>query len=172
MPGHTAFNRQKNLWRNVIIKTGGNRVKNVIKRLCSATMAVITLITGAAIPVIADENMETEKYTELQSPSVVYNMNIDWKYKRAENGADFPLKVASDAIKDSSGNDFYAIDYDDSDWKVVSVPHAVNAEDSFDGVGVDAGEAGLYRGFMFYRKNIVIPQTSGGCGHILGLLKE
>ena len=66
-------------------------MKNVIKRLCSATMAVITLITGAAIPVIADENMETEKYTELQSPSVVYNMNIDWKYKRAENGADFLL---------------------------------------------------------------------------------
>lgn len=146
-------------------------MKNVIKRLCSATMAVITLITGAAIPVIADENMETEKYTELQSPSVVYNMNIDWKYKRAENCADFPLKVASDAIKDSSGNDFYAIDYDDSDWKVVSVPHAVNAEDSFDGVGVDAGEAGLYRGFMFYRKNIVIPQMSGRCGHILGLRK-
>lgn len=98
------------------------------------------------------KNAETEKYTELQSPSIVYNMNVDWKYKRAENGADFPLKVASDAIKDGSGKNFYAVDYDDSDWETVSVPHAVNAEDSFDGVGVDAGEAGLYRGFMFYRK--------------------
>ena len=124
-------------------------MKNVIKRLCSAIIAVITLITGAAIPVTAEENAKTEKYTELQSTSIVYNMNVDWKYKRAENGADFPLKVASDAIKDGSGKNFYAIDYDDSDWETVSVPHAVNAEDSFDGVGVDAGEAGLYRGFMF-----------------------
>lgn len=80
-------------------------MKNVIKRLCSAITAVITLITGAAIPV-ASENTETEKYTELQSPSIVYNMNVDWKYKRAETGADFPLKVASDAIKDGSGKDF------------------------------------------------------------------
>ena len=47
------------------------------------------------------------------------------------------------------------------------MPHAVNAEDSFDGVGVDAGEAGLYRGFMFYRKNIVIPQTDEGKKFIL-----
>lgn len=53
------------------------------------------------------------------------------------------------------------------DWENVSVPHAVNAEDSFDGVGVDAGEAGLYRGFMFYRKNIVIPQTDEGKKFIL-----
>ena len=37
-------------------------------------------------------------------------MNVDWKYKRAENGADFPLKVASDAIKDGSGKNFYAVD--------------------------------------------------------------
>ena len=57
-----------------------------------------------------EKNAETEKYTELQSPSIVYNMNVDWKYKRAENGADFPLKVASDAIKDGSGKNFYAVD--------------------------------------------------------------
>ena len=57
MPGHTAFNRQKNLWRNVIIKTGGNNMKNVIKRLCSAIIAVITLITGTTIPVMAENNV-------------------------------------------------------------------------------------------------------------------
>ena len=85
-------------------------MKNVIKRLCSAIIAVITLITGTAIPVMAEKNAETEKYTELQSPSIVYNMNVDWKYKRAENGADFPLKVASDAIKDGSVKILSAVD--------------------------------------------------------------
>lgn len=45
-------------------------MKNVIKRLCSTTIAVITLITGTAIPVMAEKNAETEKYTELQSPRI------------------------------------------------------------------------------------------------------
>ncbi len=32
-------------------------MKNVIKRLCSAIIAVITLITGTAIPVMAENNV-------------------------------------------------------------------------------------------------------------------
>lgn len=38
-------------------------MKNVIKRLCSAIIAVITLITGTAIPVMA-EKMPKQKNTQ------------------------------------------------------------------------------------------------------------
>lgn len=83
-----------------------------------------------------------------------YNLNIDWKYKKPDTA--FPLAEAEkSAVKD--GKNFYDTDYDDSDWETVSVPHAVNAEDSFDGLIADAGEAGLYRGFMLYRKTFVLP---------------
>ena len=77
-------------------------------------------------------------------------MNVDWKFSKAK-GATFPL---ADALKgmEKDGKPFYDIDYDDSDWQTVSVPHAVNADDSFDSLIADAGEQDLYRGFMFYRK--------------------
>lgn len=116
------------------------------------------VLSGMAVPIYAEE---TAAYQEPESPSVCYNMNIDWKYKRAADGRSFPLKTALEGVA-KDGKNFYEKDYDDSDWSLVSVPHPINAEDSFDGVGVDAGEGSLYRGFMFYRKNITIPQTDAG----------
>ncbi len=89
----------------------------------------------------------------------VYNLNIDWRYKKP--AAAFPLAEAlKSEVKD--GKNFYDIDYDDSDWEIVSVPHPVNAEDSFDGRVIDAGEAELYRGFMFYRKEFTLPESERG----------
>ena len=77
-------------------------------------------------------------------------MNVDWKFSKAK-GVTFPL---ADALKGMAkdGKQFYDVDYDDSDWQTVSLPHAVNADDSFDSLIADAGEQDLYRGFMFYRK--------------------
>jgi len=89
-------------------------------------------------------------------PGYAWNlgMNVDWKFSKAK-GATFPL---ADAMKGmvKDGKEFYEPDYDDSDWQMVSVPHAVNANDSFDSLIADSGEQDLYRGFMFYRKKIKI----------------
>lgn len=85
-------------------------------------------------------------------------MNVDWKFKKAADGSEYPLAKASASVA-KDGKNFYDADYDDSDWDTVSVPHPINAEDSFDGACYDAGEAGLYRGFMFYRKHITIPES-------------
>lgn len=91
-----------------------------------------------------------------QGQNKTYNLNLDWKYKRP--GTAFPLKDAL-ASEVKNGLNFYDPAYDDSDWETVSVPHPVNAADSFDGLIIDAGEAGLYRGFMFYRKSFVLPEN-------------
>ena len=89
----------------------------------------------------------------------VRNMNADWRFKKAK-GVTFPL---ADAMKGmvKDGKEFYEPDYDDSDWQMVSVPHAVNANDSFDSLIADSGEQDLYRGFMFYRKEISLNGTDG-----------
>ena len=89
----------------------------------------------------------------------VRNMNAEWRFSKAK-GATFPL---ADAMKGmvKDGKQFYEPDYDDSDWQMVSVPHAVNADDSFDSLIADSGEQDLYRGFMFYRKEISLNGTDG-----------
>ncbi len=89
-----------------------------------------------------------------------YNLNIDWKFTKAK-GTSFPLASALKGVE-KNGKPFYAVDYDDADWKTVSMPHPVNAEDSFDDRLVDAGEANLYRGFMFYRKNFTLSKDMTG----------
>lgn len=135
-----------------------------MKRKCSIFLAitlVLQLLLSSIVVVNAEEPAESAPYQAPESPAVTYNMNIDWKYKRAEDNAVFPLATAMAGVA-KDGKQFYDVDYDDSDWETVSVPHAVNAEDSFDGVGLDAGEASLYRGFMFYRKNITIPASDAG----------
>lgn len=82
------------------------------------------------------------------------SLNIDWKFTKA-SGETFPLERAAKSVE-KDGRPFYAPDYDDSGWRTVSVPHPVNAEDSFDDRIVDAGEPDLYRGFMFYRKHFTL----------------
>ncbi len=118
--------------------------------------ALVAIMLLGMVPTLAEEGM----YEAPKGESVTYNLNIDWKYKRPSVAV--PLKDARESMV-KNGLQFYEIGYDDSDWESVSVPHAINAVDSFDGLGVDAGEAGLYRGFSFYRKNITIaPEQVGG----------
>ena len=92
------------------------------------------------------------------SPAVDYNMNFGWKYKKSNS---FPLAAAVEDTKFRS-RAFYETKFKDTSWETVSVPHAVNAGDSFDNSIVDAGEQGLFRGFMFYRKWITVPKSDAG----------
>lgn len=132
-----------------------------MKRKISILCSIVMLIQAFAlqIPIFA-ENEDTV-YQEPESPAVTYNMNIDWKFKKASDSATYPLASAAASVA-KDGKNFYDVDYDDSDWETVSVPHPINAEDSFDGNCYDAGEAGLYRGFMFYRKHITVPASDAG----------
>ncbi len=82
-----------------------------------------------------------------------YNLNFDWKFKKANTP--FPLFDATESIK-CDGTDFFNPLYGDDEWERISIPHAPNAQDSFDSLIRDAGEATLYRGFMFYRKTFTL----------------
>ncbi|MBQ8300804.1 MAG: hypothetical protein IJX57_02425, partial [Clostridia bacterium] len=137
-------------------------MKKKLNVFLSLLLVVQMILSLAVMPAYAEGEDETPEYSQAESPAVVYNMNVDWKYKRAADGATFPLASALAGVVDASGKQFYEVGYDDSDWETVSVPHAVNAADSFDGLGVDAGEASVYRGFMFYRKNITVPESDAG----------
>ncbi|MBR5535331.1 MAG: RICIN domain-containing protein [Clostridia bacterium] len=111
-------------------------------------LAVLLLMQG--IPVFANGG-EDVKVEDLKEN--VFNLNVGWKFKKAN--VSHPMKEAMDSmVKD--GKQFYEADDDDSDWEVVSVPHAPNAEDSFDNLIKDAGEASLYRGYMMYRKHFAL----------------
>ncbi|MBQ6795273.1 MAG: hypothetical protein IJO83_03915 [Clostridia bacterium] len=122
--------------------------------------AIVAIMLFGMVPTLAEEGL----YEVPVGENVTYNLNIDWKYKRPPVAV--PLKDARESMV-KNGLQFYEVNYDDSDWETVSVPHAINSTDSFDGLGVDAGEAGLYRGFSFYRKKITIPPEHVGKKFIL-----
>ncbi len=134
-------------------------MKRSISIICSLVM-VLQLLLGT-VTVWAEGETEAEKYTAPDSPAVTYNMNVDWKFRKATSDA-LALVEASEAIKDSDGKQFYEVGYNDDDWETVSVPHPINAVDSFDGTIANSGEGGIYRGFMFYRKHITVPETDSG----------
>lgn len=136
-------------------------MKKKISIFCSLLLALQMMLSLAVVPVFADEELTSAVYEEPESPAVTYNMNVDWKFKKAADGSEYPLAKASASVA-KDGKDFYDADYDDSDWDTVSVPHPINAEDSFDSSCDDKGEGGLYRGFMFYRKHITIPESDAG----------
>ncbi len=85
-----------------------------------------------------------------------YNFNLDWKFSRLPAGiAGLPaarLAIARD------GKEFFDPKFDDSAWEDVSLPHPVNARDSYDGRSVWWGEEEFFRGWMFYRKKFVAPK--------------
>ena len=86
------------------------------------------------------------------SPCVLaetHNLNADWRFSWAKET--IPLKQAL-ASMEKDGVAVSQPAYDDRGWEVVSLPHPVNAHDSFDNPAVDAGEAAFRRGVMIYRK--------------------
>lgn len=130
-------------------------MKKRLNVLCSLLLALSMLLPMAVVPVFAEAEYEAPA-----SPAVTYNMNVDWSFKKAE-GTTYPLIPALESAKDANGKYFYDPEFaEDDTWKKVSVPHAPNSEEQFMNLGVDAGDSGVWRGFMFYRKNITIPETA------------
>ncbi|MBR3997288.1 MAG: hypothetical protein IKI93_02970, partial [Clostridia bacterium] len=86
----------------------------------------------------------------------VYNFNVDWKFRKLPMGV-AGLPAARKAMS-HEGREFFDRDYPDSDWEMVSVPHSVNAHDSYNGPSVWWGEEKFFRGWMFYRKRFTPPK--------------
>ena len=88
-----------------------------------------------------------------------YSLNADWRFSWTK--APLPLKNAVSSMRQGE-QDVFAPDYDDSAWERVSVPHPVNAHDSFDDRAVDPGEASFRRDMMFYRKRFTLGVAPAG----------
>lgn len=134
-------------------------MKKKLSVCCSLLLTLQMILSMVIVPVYAEDSAEV-KYSAPDSPAVTYNMNVDWKFKQATVHSS--LTNAIESVKDEGGKAFYETDFDDTSWETVSVPHPVNALESFDNKCYDSGEAGLFRGFMFYRKHITIPASDAG----------
>ena len=82
------------------------------------------------------------------------SLNADWRFSWVDET--IPLKKAMASVA-KGGVAVSDPAYDDGAWESVSLPHPVNAHDSFDDRAVDAGEASFRRGVMFYRKRFALP---------------
>lgn len=100
-------------------------------------------------------------YTVPHSENTAYNFNLDWKFSKP-TGTSWPLLTAVNSSLDGQNKYFYEVDYDDSNWKDVSLPHTFNDEDAFRTVANDAGDMGVYRGISFYRKTFSVPAADAG----------
>jgi beta-galactosidase len=69
----------------------------------------------------------------------VYDLNLDWKFIR----------------QDVTGAQ--AVDFDDSGWVTVSVPHTYNDVDSFDNWITSSGESAVAMQITWYRKRFSMP---------------
>ena len=102
-------------------------------------LACAALLLGAAASALGGET---------------YNLNADWRFSWAKET--IPLKQAL-ASMEKGGIAVSDPSYDDNGWETVSLPHPVNAHDSFDNHAVDPGESNFRRGVMIYRKRFTIP---------------
>ena len=89
-----------------------------------------------------------------------YSLNTDWRFVKAAQT--IPLSAAKASVE-NGGAKVEDPSFDDSKWEAVSVPHPINAHDTFDERAVDAGEASFWRGVAFYRKRFVL-SGNGECG--------
>ncbi len=105
--------------------------------------------------------VEVQSFRLPVSPRSLYNLNHAWKFYQPLSNT-WPLATALEGVKDSQGNNFYDVDYEDSHWTEVSLPHTFNDVDSFKSIANDAGDMGVYRGITFYRKTFTLPAADIG----------
>lgn len=137
-----------------------------MKRKCSIFLAitmVLQLLLSSITIVSAEE--ESVAYQAPESPAVTYNMNLDWKFYDVRNSADANLQndiwTVMQVANDSSGRRFYEVDFDDSSWETVSIPHGIGGgTNSFASANMDSG--GGYRSVLLYRKTFTVPQYEEG----------
>ena len=88
-----------------------------------------------------------------------FSLNADWRFTKAPKT--IPLAQAKASVE-TAGVKVEEAAYDDSAWEAVSVPHPINAHDSFDDRAVDPGESNFWRGMAFYRKRFSLDAAPKG----------
>jgi len=121
----------------------------------AAVVTILALVLGLfpvssamafEAPVVTASAVDTQAGDAYVPPEsrIVYNMNMDWRFHKGDvPGAE-------------------AVDFDDTSWEVVSVPHTFNDVDSFDEWITHDGEASVWRGIVWYRKHFKLDEQLAG----------
>lgn len=129
-------------------------MKRKLNVFLAAVMALQMTMAGVVTVHAEDETPANETYTAPESSTVTYNMNIDWKFYDCKTDAEIRTAMSK---ADKDGKRFYEVDYDDSEWETVSIPHGIGGgTNSFANANTDAG--GGYRSVLLYRKTITVPE--------------
>lgn len=139
----------------------GIKKTSVFRSSISTLFVTVLLLCVTCLLSACGSTAPSDIYAAPPAESITYNMNLDWKYTRAPEGHFWPLSDAQAALV-RNGKEFYEMDYDDSAWEQVSLPHALSASESFVKRAEDGGDLGVYRGIAFYRKKFTIPAESSG----------
>ena len=95
----------------------------------------------------------------VRASAETFSLNTDWRFTKAPKT--IPLSQAKASVE-TAGVKVEDPAFDDSAWEAVSVPHPINAHDTFDERAVDAGEASFWRGMAFYRKRFTLDAAPKG----------
>lgn len=149
-----------------------------LKKLLSAVLAgtiIMQAMSLVQVQASSDVPLNTT-YTVPVSTDVDYNMNIGWKFLKPnyeelknpntqETGVGYwSYDDSMEYIKQKYGGgekNFYDVDFDDSTWETVSVPHTYNDDDIFDSYINGSGDA-VERGLGFYRKHFTLDEKHNG----------
>ena len=134
-------------------------MRKKLKALISLLTMAALMLPMAVMPVFAEGEETSDKYTAPETPSVTYNMNLDWKFFDTKDTQKGIQELITTNV-DSKGKKFYEKDFDDSKWETVSIPHAPGGLKAFDSANQDAG--GGYRSVLFYRKTFTVPNVTDG----------
>lgn len=93
----------------------------------------------------------------LAASGATTRLDTGWRFSWAKSSIPLQDAVASMTI---DGKRPFEVEYDDSSWEKVSLPHPVNAHDTFDNHATDPGEANFKRGMMFYRRTFEVAADS------------
>ncbi len=128
-------------------------------RIFLAIIMSLQLLLSGIVTVSAEGTSGIgEAYMAPESPAVTYNMNLDWKFYDTKTDVEIWSAMAN---ADKDGKKFYEVDYDDSDWETVSIPHGIGGgTNSFASANTDAG--GGYRSVLLYRKTFTVPEYAEG----------
>jgi beta-galactosidase len=85
-----------------------------------------------------------ERFVPPPSDRVTFNFNPGWKF------------IKGDALGADS------VEFDDSSWQMIGLPHTYNDVDSFRTIITKGGDHGTYQGIAWYRKHFKIPSQFRG----------
>ena len=129
-----------------------HKMKKMEKTIMKQIFAVFALVVGFSV--FADSAVSRKS-----DVNYTFSLNADWRFTKAP--VTIPLAQAKASVE-TNGVKVEDPAFDDSAWESVSVPHPINAHDSFDNHAVDAGEASFWRGMAFYRKRFTLDAAPKG----------